>query len=59
LTNPFDRYYAWATVSVHQSGNVSMTVHGFSDTFGPTQDLTLYDVASLQPATPLADVKKK
>jgi hypothetical protein len=59
LTNPFDRYYAWATVSVHQSGNVSMTVHGFSDTFGLTQDLTLYDVATLQPAASVVAVKKK
>jgi hypothetical protein len=48
LTNPFDRYYAWALVSVHQSGNVSMRISGFSDQFGPVLDLTLYDVASLQ-----------
>jgi len=48
LTNPFDRYYAWALVQVHQSGNVSLQVNGFSDQFGPTTDLTLYDVASLQ-----------
>jgi hypothetical protein len=57
LTNPFDRYYAWATVSVHQSGNISMTVHGFSDTFGPTQDLTLYDVPTLQPVSAAAAVR--
>jgi hypothetical protein len=48
LTNPFDRYYAWALVQVHQSGNVSLQVTGFSDAFGPTADLTLYDVQSLQ-----------
>ena len=54
LTNPFDRYYAWALVQVHQSGNVSMTVHGFSDQFGPTTDLSLYDVATLQPAAAAA-----
>ena len=50
LTNPFDRYYAWALVQVHQSGNVSMTIHGFSDQFGPTTDLSLYDVPTLQPS---------
>jgi hypothetical protein len=59
LTNPFDRYYAWALVQVHQSGTVSMTVHGFGDSFGPTQDLTLYDVATLQPASAAAVVKRK
>jgi hypothetical protein len=48
LTNPFDRYYAWALVQVHQSGNVSLRVTGFSDAFGPTADLSLYDVPSLQ-----------
>jgi len=63
LTNPFDRYYAWALVQVHQSGNVSMTIHGFSDQFGPTADLSLYDVATLQPAAAAAaaavQVKKR
>jgi hypothetical protein len=44
----YDRYYAWATVSVHQSGNISLQVNGFSDQFGPVQDLTLYDQATLQ-----------
>jgi hypothetical protein len=48
LTNPYDRYYAWALVQVHASGNVSLKVQGFSDQFGPVTDLTLYDVASLQ-----------
>ena len=48
LTNPYDRYYAWALVQVHQSGNVSLQVSGFSDQFGPVQDLSIYDVATLQ-----------
>ena len=48
LTNPYDRYYAWALVSVHQSGRVSLQVNGFNDQFGPVQDLTIYDVAKLQ-----------
>ena len=55
LTNYTDRYYAWALVQVHASGNVSMQVSGFGDnymgptaTFGAVQDLTLYDVATLQ-----------
>jgi hypothetical protein len=59
LTNPFDRYYAWALVQVHQSGNVSMTIHGFSDQFGPTTDLSLYDVPTLQPAAAAATLAKK
>jgi len=62
LTNPFDRYYAWALVQVHQSGSVSMTIHGFSDQFGPTADLSLYDVPTLQvagAATTTAALKKK
>jgi hypothetical protein len=49
LTNPYDRYYAWALVSVHASGNVTLQVSGFSDQFGPVQDLSLYDVSNLQP----------
>jgi hypothetical protein len=48
LTHPYDRYYAWALVSVHQSGNVTLQVSGFSDQFGPVQDLSIYDVSSLQ-----------
>jgi hypothetical protein len=44
----YDRYYAWATVSVHQSGKISLQVSGFSDQFGPVQDLGLYDVPTLQ-----------
>jgi Calcineurin-like phosphoesterase len=55
LTNPYDRYYAWALVQVHASGNVSLQVSGFGDGygntttgFGPVQDLSIYDVATLQ-----------
>ena len=55
LTNPYDRYYAWATVSVHQSGRVSLQVSGFGDNYGgttenygPVTDLSIYDVSSLQ-----------
>jgi hypothetical protein len=55
LTNPYDRYYAWALVQVHQSGRVSLQVSGFGDnygatseTLGPVQDLSIYDVATLQ-----------
>jgi Calcineurin-like phosphoesterase len=44
LTNPYDRFYAWALVQIHQSGAVSMQVNGFNDQFGPVQDLTIYDV---------------
>ena len=32
-----DRSYAWATVSVHQSGKVDINAFGFSNTYGPTQ----------------------
>jgi len=42
--SPTDRYYAWATVKVHQSGKVEITAYGFSDAYGPTQllqDITL------------------
>lgn len=48
LTNPSDRYYAWALVQVHASGAVTLNVYGFSDSFGPTQSLTYYNVNSLQ-----------
>jgi hypothetical protein len=34
-----DRAYAWATVKVHASGRVIVTAYGFSDTYGPTQQL--------------------
>jgi len=48
LTNPYDRYYAWALVQVHKSGNVSLNLYGFSDDFGPIEKLRKYDVGSLQ-----------
>ena len=55
LTNPYDRYYAWALVSIHASGAVSLQVSGFGDNyggggegFGPIQDLSIYDVTALQ-----------
>jgi hypothetical protein len=55
LTHPYDRYYAWALVQVHASGNVSLQMSGFSDGygntttgFGPVIDLSIYDVATLQ-----------
>lgn len=47
LVNPTDRYYAWALVQVHASGTVTLNVNGFSDGFGPTQSITLYNSSSL------------
>ncbi len=47
-SSPYDRYYAWALVQVHLSGRVSLSVNGFSDSFGPTRNLPQYNVASLQ-----------
>ena len=32
-----DRTYAWATVTIHQSGKVILKAYGFSDTYGPNQ----------------------
>lgn len=34
-----DRDYAWATVTVYQSGKVRITVYGFDENFGPTKIL--------------------
>ena len=48
LTSPYDRFYAWALVQVHKSGNVSLNLYGFSDDFGPTEKLSKYSVQSLQ-----------
>ena len=59
LTNPFDRYYAWALVQVHQSGAVTLHVSGFSDQFGVVQDLGEYDVSSLQLADAAAKTRRK
>jgi len=41
-----DRYYAWATVQVHQDGNVTLHLSGFPDTAigGAVHDMTNYDV---------------
>jgi len=36
---PTDRMYAWAQVSVHQSGRVRIEAFGFPDNYGPTQKL--------------------
>lgn len=46
LTSPIDRYYAWATVRVHQSGAVTLDAYGFDDQFGPTQ--VVQSIANLQ-----------
>jgi Calcineurin-like phosphoesterase len=46
FTNPWDRYYAWALVQIHQSGAVTLTANGFNDAFGPTQ--LLYSIPNLQ-----------
>ncbi len=32
-----DRAYAWANVTIHQSGKVDINAYAFSDKFGPTQ----------------------
>ena len=37
--SPTDRYYAWATVKIYQSGKVKVTAFGFDDHFGPTRVL--------------------
>ncbi len=34
-----DRLYAWATVSIHQSGKVELVTYGFDDAYGPTRVL--------------------
>jgi hypothetical protein len=39
LSPATDRAYAWATVSVFQSGKVRLTIFGFDDQFGPTRIL--------------------
>jgi hypothetical protein len=31
FVNPWDRFYGWALVQVHQSGTVTMSVQGFND----------------------------
>jgi hypothetical protein len=42
---PTDRYYAWATVKVRQSGRVQITAYGFNDQFGPTHRLQSISLA--------------
>jgi hypothetical protein len=50
FTNPYDRFYGWAFVQIHQSGAVTMNLTGFPDTNltvmggGTTQDMPTYDV---------------
>ena len=39
-----DRDYAWATVNVHVSGSVDITVYGFDDQFGETHILQKVDL---------------
>ena len=43
LNEPTDRHYAWATVSVHQSGRVSLEAWGFDEHYGPTTRLLAID----------------
>ncbi len=33
----YDRFYSWATVSVHQAGGVDINAWGFDETYGPTK----------------------
>ena len=61
FTTPWDRFYGWALVQIHQSGAVTMSVQGFNDgaiynpstgaisslsTTGPLQQL--YSIGNLQ-----------
>jgi hypothetical protein len=60
FNSPYDRWYAWAWVQVHASGNVSLNMTGFADTsyyllptggfggFNAPSDMPPYDVSSLQ-----------
>jgi hypothetical protein len=34
-----DRAYVWATVAIHQSGQVELNAYGFDDHFGPTRQV--------------------
>jgi hypothetical protein len=38
-SKPTDRYYAWATVKVHESGRVDITAYGFDDHYGQTHKI--------------------
>jgi hypothetical protein len=50
LTNPYDRYYAWALVQVHKSGAVSLNLYGCSNELSPA--LLFFDrqVVGIQPS---------
>lgn len=37
--NPYDRYYSWATVSIHASGAVDVNAWGFDENFDATKFL--------------------
>ena len=54
-----DRWYGWAYVAVHQSGNVTLSMTGFPDTSinagGPVQDMPNYDVPG-QPGSTFAGI---
>ena len=40
FTNPWDRFYGWALVQVHQSGAVTLNAEGFNDGAGYTPNPT-------------------
>jgi hypothetical protein len=50
LVNWQDRYYGWATVQVHRSGNVTLQVQGFTD--GAQYDQSNGVVSTLGVETP-------
>ena len=43
-SNPLDRFYAWADVSVLANGRVRVKVLGFDEHFGPTQVLAQWEI---------------
>ena len=46
-----DRYYAWATVSIHASGAVEVTAYGFDEHFGATHKLRTIKLAAATSAS--------
>jgi hypothetical protein len=44
-TNPADRMYAWADVTVFRSGRVHVAAYGFGENFGPTRMIEEWDIA--------------
>ncbi|MCX7179137.1 MAG: metallophosphoesterase [Proteobacteria bacterium] len=44
-TNPADRMYAWADVTVYRSGRVHVVVQGFDESFGPTRVVEEWDLS--------------